>query len=270
MPFIIIGAVLILGAVGLVLGSQAQKRKLAQIKGTQTSTSAELADLAASVAKEIGAGSFNQIAEVKGTVECAEPLESELSRTACIYYSMNVTREYEETYWENDDKGNRRQRIRRGSESVASNTRSVPFFVRDTAGTIAVDPDGASFVAEKVFSQFKQGDFQGGGLQFGRYSFDPGRFAALAGGRRTIGYRFEESAVPIGRTIYVLGEAVDSDGRLRICKPDKKGASFIVSLKSEEQLVKGAQSTAKGLTIVAVIAGVLGVAGVVLGILKVI
>jgi hypothetical protein len=265
MAYIIIGVVLLLAAVGMFFGSRSQKKKLGEIKGTETSTAAELADLAASVAKEIGAGSFNQIAEVKGAIECGSPLQSELSGTSCIYYSMSVTREYEETYWEKDANGNKVQRTRRGSESVASNTRSVAFQVRDTTGVIAVDPDGASFVDEKVFSQFQQGEGRGGNLRFGSYSFDPGRFSALASGRRTLGYRLEESAIPVGRPIYILGEAVDSEGRLRIRKPDKKGASFIVSLKNEEQLVKGAQSSSKGLMIAAIVAVVLGIAGIVFG-----
>ena len=269
MTYVIIGGVLLLAAVGLWFGSRSQKKKLGEIRMTQTSTAAELADLAAAVAKDIGAGSFNQISEVKGTIECAEPLTSELSQTRCVYYSMSVTREYEETYWEKDDKGNRVQRTRRGSESVAGNTRQVTFQVRDSTGTIAVDPQGASIGDEKVFSEFKQGDMRGPGQRFGSFSFDPGSFVS-ATGRRTIGYRFEESAIPLGRPIYVLGEAVDSDGRLRIRKPDKKGASFIVSLKSEEQLVQSARSSAKGLVVAAVIAAVLGVAGIVLGALKVI
>jgi hypothetical protein len=269
MTFIVIGAVLILAAVGMIFGSRAQKRKLGNIKMTQTSTAAELAELAAAVAKDIGAGSFNQVTEVKGTIECADPLVSELSQTRCVYYTMSVNREYEETYWENDDKGNRVQRTRRGSESVASNTRHVSFQVRDATGAIEVDPDGASIVDEKVMSDFKPGDMQGPGFRIGSFNFNPGGFS-LSGGRRTLGYRFEESAVPVGRAIYVLGEAVDSNGRLHVQKPEKKGSSFIVSLKTEEQLVKGATSSAKGLVIAAVIAAVLGAAGIVLGALKVI
>jgi hypothetical protein len=221
------------------------------------------------VGKEIGAGSFNQITEVKGIVECTDPLVSELSQTKCVYYRMSVTREYEETYWETDDKGNRMQRTRRGSESVAGNTRSVPFLVRDASGAIAVEPDGASFVDEKVFSQFEQGSERGPARRFGSFTFDPGFFPQTSG-RRTLGYRLEESAIPLGRTIYVLGEAVDSDGRLRVRKPDAKGASFIVSLKTEEQLVQGARSAARGLKIAALIAAVVGVAGIVLGALRVI
>jgi len=268
MAFIIIGAVMVLAGAGLYFGSQGQKKKLGEIKGTETSTAAALAELAASVAKEIGAGSFNQIAEVKGTIECDDPLESELSQTRCVHYSMQVTREYEETYWETDDKGNRQQKTRRGSEAMANNTRSVAFFVRDGTGRIEVDPSGASLDTEKVFSEFRPGENQAGGLRFGRYSFNPATFATLAGGRRTLGYKFEESALPLGRPVYVLGEAVDNDGRLRIHKPGQKGASFIVSLKSEEQLLKGAQSSAKGMAIAAAIVAVLGLAGIVAGIVK--
>ena len=267
MAFIIAGVVLVLVALGLVLGSRSQKKKLGEIQSTETSTAVDLADLAAAVAKDIGAGSFNQIAEVKGTIECANPLVSELSETSCVHYSMNVTREYEETYWEEDSEGHKVQRTRRGSESVASNARSVPFMVRDSTGTIEVDPAGASIVDEKVFSQFQQGEAGGDGFRFGRFSFGSG-FAPLSGGRRTIGYRLEESAVPVGRPIFVLGEAVDSGGRLRIGKPAKKGASFIVSLKSEEQLESGAKALTSGLLIAAVVSAALGVAALILGIVK--
>jgi hypothetical protein len=268
MPFIITGIVLLLAAVGLYLGSRSQKKRLGEMSATQTSSAAELAELAAAVAKDIGPGSFNQIAEVKGRIECSAPLVSELSQTSCVYYSMSVTREYEETYWERDADDHQVQRTRRGSESMSSNVRKVPFLVRDSSGTIEVDPEGAKIFDEKVFSEFQQGEARGDGFRFGGFSFNPSSFAALSGGRRTIGYRFEESAIPVGRDIYVLGEAVDSGGRLRVCKPGTKGASFIVSLKSEEQLAAGAKSTATGLSIAAIVAGVLGVAAALIGILR--
>lgn len=268
MSFIITGIVLILIAAALYFGSASQRKKLGEIKATETSTAADLAALASSVAKDIGPGSFNQIAEAKGAIECASPLVSELSGTACVRYSMSVTREYEETYWEKDDKGEQVRRTRRGTETVASNARSIPFSVRDSSGAIEVDPEGASFVEEKVFSQFRQGEGSGDRFRFGSYDFDPSGFTAFTGGRKTLGYRFEESAVPVGRSVYVLGEAVDSDGRLRIRKPDKKGASFIVSLKSEEQLAAGAQSSARGLFAAAVVSGVIGIGAALFGVFK--
>jgi hypothetical protein len=263
----VIAAVLVLGAAGLFIGSGAQKRKLYQIRATETSTAAGLKELAAAVAKHIGAGSFNQVAEVKGTIECAHPLTAELSETPCVHYTMSVTREYEETYWQTDDKGNRTRQTRRGTESMASNTRSVPFLVRDASGTIEVEPTGAKVVEEKVLSRFEPAGMAGT-IRFGSFSFDAGRFVNT-GDRRTIGYRLEESAIPVGRNIYVLGEAVDSDGRLRIRKPAAKGGAFIVSLKDEEQLVKGARSASIGMTVGGFVAAAAGVVSAVLGVLGV-
>ena len=261
MPFIIAGIVLAVAAIGLSFGARRQRRKLGQMRAAQTAGAAELSELSAAVAKDIGAGSFNQVTEVKGTIECGSPLVSELSQTSCVRYSMSVTREYEESYWERDDKGNQVQRTRRGSESVAANTRSVPFQVRDATGSIEVDPEGASFVDEKVFSRFEQGS----SFRFGGFSLDVGGFMS-PGGRRTIGYRFEESVIPVGRQVYVLGEAVDSGGRLRVRKPGQKGAAFIVSLKSEEELAKGAGRAATAFTVGAVVAALLAAGALVYGI----
>jgi hypothetical protein len=265
MPFIIAGIVLAVAAIGLSFGARRQRRKLGQMRAAQTAGAAELSELSAAVAKDIGAGSFNQVTEVKGTIECGSPLVSELSQTPCVRYSMSVTREYEESYWERDDKGNQVQRTRRGSESVAANARSVPFQVRDATGSIEVDPEGASFVDEKVFSRFEQGG--GTSFRFGGFSLDAGGFMS-PGGRRTIGYRFEESAIPVGRQVYVLGEAVDSGGRLRVARPQAKGAAFIVSLKSEEELAKGAGKAATAFTVGAVVAALLAAGALVYGIVS--
>jgi len=265
---IIIGAILVLGGVGMYFGSQSQKKKLDIIKGTETSTAAALKDIASSVAKDIGAGSFNQIVEVKGKIECDQPLASELSQTPCVHYSMKIDREWEETYWDTDSEGHRTQKTRRGSDNVSSNTRSIPFLVRDATGTIKVDPTGASIDSEKVFSRFDPGEISGGSIRIGRFALNLAS-NLMGGGRRTLGYRYEESAVPLGRDIYVLGEAVDSSGELRIQNPSQKGGKFIVSLKSEEQLVKSAGSATRGLMIGGCVAAALGVVLVILGALGV-
>lgn len=259
----IVGVVLVLAAAGLLLAAGAQKRKLDLMTGTQTTTAAELKGLAESVAKDIGAGSFAETAEVKGTIRCDHPLTSELTNTPCVYYEMKVTREYEETYWDTDSKGNRTQRHRRGSETVSQNTRGCPFDVEDATGRIAVDPTGAAITAEKVYDRFEQGEPRGTALSIGRWTLNLASIA-LGSGRRTLGYKYEEKLVPLGRPIYVLGEAADSGGQLVIRKPTKKGTAFIVSLKSEEELTKSATGANKGLTIGA---GVLAVAGVVIGVL---
>jgi hypothetical protein len=265
MLFLVIGVVLILGAVGLFIASCAQTRRRAQIQSTETSTSRQLAERAAGAG---GPGSFRQAAEVKGTIECADPLVSELSGTSCIAYTMEVTREYEEQYWHNDQNGNKVQGTRRGTDRVAHAARRVAFAVRDAAGSIAVDPDGAKLVDEEVFSQYRPGDGFGPSFQVGNGSFSLSTFAALGAGRRTIGYRFVERAIPVGRAVYVLGEATDEGGALRVRKPAALGLSFLVSLKSEEQLLQSTGRAAVGLLAGAAVAVAAGAAGVVYGIIR--
>jgi hypothetical protein len=237
-----------------------QGKKALDMLATETSTSADLEQLAADIAKEIGSGSLNQTAEVKGLVECPSPLKAEMSGTDCVWYRSTVTREYEESYTEKDSNGNTRTATRRGSETVSSNERRLPFLVRDSTGTIDVDPEGATMDGERVLSKFEQGD-RGANIRIGSFSMNIG---AIGSGRRTLGYKLEEWAIPTGQNIYVLGEARDDGGRLRIGKPGSKGGRFLISLKSEEQLVKAAQS---GSRILGVLSAVSGVAAVVVLIL---
>lgn len=237
-----------------------QGKKALDMQAIETSTSADLARLAADIAAEIGAGSLNQPAEIKGATECQSPLTAEMSGTDCIWYRSTVTREYEESYTEKDTNGNTRNATRRGSEILSSNERRLPFMVRDSTGAIEVDPEGATMDGEQVLSRFEQGE-RSAGINIGGFSISLG---ALASGRRTIGYKLEEWAIPTGRNIYVLGEARDDGGRLRIGKPGTKDGRFLISLKSEEQLVKAAKTGSKVLGVLSAVSGVAAVVVLVL------
>jgi hypothetical protein len=58
----------------------------------------------------------------------------------------------------------------------------------------------------------------------------------------------------------VLGEAMDAGGALAVRKPAKKDARFLISVRSEEELVRKAGSAVKGLSIAAAVCLVVGVA----------
>lgn len=225
----------------LFLIGRGKGNKALDIASTETTMAEELIDLAAQVGKEIGPGSFTRPAELKGTVECDQPLRSEMSGTSCAWYRSTVTREYEETYTERDSDGRSRTATRRGSETVSSNERRVPFFVRDPSGRMEVDPEGAALDGERVVSRFEQGE-RGTSISFGGFTVSLG---GIGQGRRTVGYKLEEWVLALGKTVYVLGEARDDGGRLRVAKPGKKGGRFIISLKTEEQLLKSAKTGAR-------------------------
>jgi hypothetical protein len=247
-------------AVILFFVGRSQGSKALDIASTETSTAAGLATEASDVAKEIGAGSFTKVAELKGLVECGRPLTAEMSGTECVWYRSTVTREYEESYTERDSDGKTRTGTRRGSENVSTNERRTPFMVRDDTGAVEVDPEGAPVEGVKVLSKFEQGD-RGPSISIGSFKLSLG---ALGGGRRTIGYRLEESALPLGARVYVLGEARDDGGALRVAKPAAKGGRFIITVKSEEQLLKSAKTGSKVSGIIAVVLAVAAVVSLVL------
>ena len=247
------GALLVLAAVFFFV-SRGQAAKALDIGSTQTSTAASLADLAAKIAKEIGPGSFSEYPEVKGRSVAEAPLRAEYSGTECVWYECVATREYEEEYWEEDSEGHRQRKTRHGSEEVSRIVRNPPFQVEDATGRIEVRPEGAAVEPEKSFSRFEPGAGSGS-IRVGSFSLDLGAFLhAAAGGRRTLGYRFEERCIPAGRELYVLGQASDSGGSLAIRKPDEKGKRFIVSLRSEEAILAGAKKGSVGFRIAAGVA----------------
>ena len=76
--------------------------------------------------------------------------------------------------------------------------------------------------------------------------------------RRTLGYRYEEEAIWVGSPIYVLGEATDWQGELRLLRPHDDG-EFIVSVKSEEELTRQGKQSMIGLLIGAIACAVIGI-----------
>jgi len=252
------------GAVALFFVSKNQRAKAYDMQSTETSKAAELETLAKDITKEIGSGSFARQVELKGKIECATPLTAEMSGAACVHFRSTVHREYEETYTETDKDGHKRTGTRRGSEQVSSNERFTRFALRDDSGTVEVDPTGAALDEEKIFSRFEAAQSQTGSISFGSFRLDLGMFAGLGSGRRTIGYKLEEWALPLGKQVYLLGEASDSEGHVVVRKPTEKGKRFILSLKSEEEIVKSASGLATGLIIAA---AVLAVGAIVLGLL---
>lgn len=256
----IFGILLIVLAIVLAGVYLSDKRKLAQMEATETSSAEFLKSLATSMADGVGAGSLRYLSEIKGKTVCPAPLLSELAGVYCVYYSMNVDREYEETYYEEDSNGNRQQKTRTGFDNVASNKRTMPFYVEDATGQIKVNPDGAEIISEKVYSRFepdmqKNADF----LKTGDMNIDlPASFHN--GDRRTTGYRYNEEALEVGRDVYVLGEVTDRELELCVVAPLDKGKKFIISSKGEEALMREGKNSMNLSLIGAILCGVIGMA----------
>lgn len=263
MALLIIGLLLVaVGGLLLYLRSRAQGR-LVEIGFTETVTTQEVRELHGQIAAELGPGGFSQIVELKGKLRCAAPLTAELSGQPCAYYTMSVEERYEETYQEQDGQGGTRTATRNGSTIVASNSQSAFFQLHDATGEITVNPTGAEIHPRQVVSRFEPCT-GGPSVTVGGFTLQVG---VGLGGKRVQGYHYTESILPLDSQLYLLGEATDTSGELTVQKPREK-KPFIISLKTEEELVRGAQGSMRWYLYGAIAAFVIGAVFIVIKILR--
>ena len=261
--FIISG---ITGLIGIVLWfvRGASLKKLQQIVDTPTSTVKQLEDrLHHSKGREANK-TYREHAEIKGKIVCEKPLVGELSKQECVYFDTKVTHEYEEYYEEKDAEGNTTKKSRRKSDVMTKDTRRTPFYLEDETGKILVDSDGANVDALQVVNKMEKHP-QNNNLAMGNLVLNLTNVVMGNKMNRTIGYRMQEKILPIDRKIYILGEVRDEDGQLVVKKPTTSGQSFLITTKSEEELVRSKQSTAKWTGIISYVFVATAVAFLVLG-----
>jgi hypothetical protein len=179
-------------------------------------------------------GVFIGLVELKGTVQCGQPLVSYLAGTPCVYYSYDIEERWSRlvTETESDGKGGTRTVTRQESGWITVDQRleSTPFYVQDDTGSLLVRPEGARIEALGVFAQTCS-------------AFDPlyyGKGPAIAVPDSDRVRRFTESAIPLQAPIFILGQARE---RPDIVAPeiaaDPKAGDYLISVRTQEEVSRG-------------------------------
>ncbi|MGJ3249152.1 MAG: E3 ubiquitin ligase family protein [Elainellaceae cyanobacterium] len=236
---------IVLLGIGLVLFfvQRSQRARSLGIKSARAATIAELAQMADEIAAEIGRGNWREYVGLRGTITCDRPLISELKQEPCVYYTMTVRRDYEETVIRKDSEGRSRREVQRGSEIVASNKRSIPFQLQDATGTITVNPEGAHIDSVDILNDFRPDQLSSRSLSYGNFSITVNT-PITQGDRHTLGYRYSEAVLPVGRTVFVLAELSDEFGERMLQKPTQARQPFLISLKAPNELATHADRAA--------------------------
>lgn len=256
-PLIVITLLVAAAAYGFSWWARRVAARAQALAATPSVPLKQLAEEVASVAQELGPGSYRQEVKTRGKVLCDAPLTSELSHTPCVSYQFSVTREFEEVLWEKDAEGHTVQRVSRRSEVVASNEVSVPFWLDDGSSRIEVQPDQARIERVKTHASFQPvGVVQGVGSFLLTLSHPGG----------TLGYRYEEYCLPVDTEVTVVAEANDVGGHLALRRPESAASPFLVTTKSFQDLARSQRNTVAllrgisfGLTALAVLIFLVGV-----------
>lgn len=246
------GVLLVLGVI-LIFVHVRSKRRAGYLIAARPSKAGELAKTAGTVAAEIEGGDFRHFASLYGRSVCPSPLISPLGERPCLYYSMTITRRYEEDYYTKDNEGRRVRRTRTGSQVMSSETDDTPFDLDDSTGSIDVNPRDADYdgLVETV-DRFEPGHAGHSQLRMGRWSLSVG----IGGERRTLGYHYAEKVLPVGQALTVVAEVSDATGALVL---GVGGPVFIVSTRTKKEIIGSAEKVAR---ITAAISGICVLGGI--------
>jgi hypothetical protein len=260
----IVGIILLLVAAGAAVYARSRQNVARQSTATDTLTCDELVKLATSVGEEVGGGSFSQRVEVAGkTVAGADgPVEGPHSQTKAVWYRGQVTHRYWTMERRETDGKTSWDRVEH-TETVSDLTSEIPFLVDDATGAqVVVDPRGADVdEPEQTVDRFEPGtgNRSGGGF------LDSILTSALRSGDRTgtIGFGYHEWVIRPGAQVYVHGVASDATGRVGFAKPAK--GRYMISTRTEEEIVGEALKHAKWAKIAAIALAAIGVVLIVAG-----
>lgn len=259
--FLIGGGIALVIAIITFFVSKSKQKKLFSIQVAEKASCGEIKKTSQEVAKEIGAGSFNQYSKIYGKVTTPTPLTSPFSEKPCVYYASTVYRKYESVETYTDENGKERQRRITGEEIVSSEKDQIPFMLNDGTGEIEVSTQGV--VREDLVQALNRFVPGAGGrsLSLGRFSFNLPAFGAAS---QTLGYRYQEYIFPVNRNALVIGNITDNSGNLRFEKPEDKDYKFLLTTKSEDEYIS---TTKKGIKVTKILSAVFLAATAVLAIL---
>ena len=255
LPFIL-GGILIIG--GGILGfivPRKMKNKNIEIKFLKTIPLGELKEILTGNA-EAGLEGYRHYSELKGKAGSDDPQKTPYSNKEVAYYSASLYQVYEETETYRDTKGVTRRRVKK-SQSLISNQKSSNLItLKDPASGDKVYIDAAQsglrLETHKTFNKFEPSN------NARKYSFlENLKFGAL--GSRTLGFKMVENTIQLGQSLYVLGEALLEGKKINILRPRDSKKPFIVSVRSEDDIVK---SNNKNANIALVFAALLALAGI--------
>jgi hypothetical protein len=258
---LIAGIVLLLVAVGAFLFARHQRGKARTATATETMSCGDIARLSDGVASEVGAGDFTQRCEAVGAAQAGPHglVDAPESKLDAVWVRTKVVHKYWEMVETRTDGRTTRTRQER-EETVSENESTTPFALGDDTGSVLIHPEGADIDRpEQVVDRFDQ-------RSTAERAGDGFVSALLRSGQDsgTLGFQHQEWIIRPGTELYVQGEVADRTGALVFARPRDKG-DFVISTRSEEEIVAGAERNAKLALGGAVVAAVLGVILVIAG-----
>lgn len=256
---LIIGALLIAFGVYMAFFQRKQHANhMLEIQAQETKTIPEVREALEDMAPIDP--NYREMVEVKGIAQSDQPVTAPYSGEKVAFYIAKTVQVSETTETYTDSNGNRRTRTRKHSDTMSEEESSAALLLKDQEGNeIVIETNGTSkkLDLQKSFDRFDNNYVPYNNRPYSRYQ---NYTIASRGNSRILGYKKTEEVFRLNAPLYALGEAYMQDGRIYLGPPKAADMPFIVTSKSEEQLIKEKKSSKK-------IALFGGIAAIVVGII---
>ena len=268
--YIVIGLICIAIGVYLVFfGRRKASSDLLEIQFQQTKTVAEAKEAVEAMADVDP--NYREMVELKGTTFCENPPTAPFSKKKVAFYVAETYKVSEETFREKDSNGNERMRTVKHEDKLSEEESGENLILRDNNGdSVIIETNGVSgkLDLQKTLdrfqneSQYRNDFYMNPNRRFREFNVNGGA------GYRLLGYKQVEKTFPLNAPLYALGEVYMNCGQLFLGPPRDSSKPFIVTTKSEEELVKNRKNSALINLLVGIAGFVAGAVFIVMAIVK--
>ena len=250
---------IIVGLVGVIYLYPKTKNHVTEMKFMQTKTISELKDMFNQMDSNGLGNNYREFVELKGNVLSDNLVETPFSTRKVAYCESKVIQVTETKEQYTDSNGNLRTRVNKHENTISNEKTSQYISMVDNSTNedviLEINGTGCNLDIPKTFDRFEPKDNIGNYRFFNSFSWN--RLGA-----ETLGFKMTEKTIEANQSLYVIGEAFKSGDKIHIGKPQDSKKPFIVSTKSEDDLVNSSNRNAMFYLfggIGAVIVGILGI-----------
>lgn len=229
------------------------QNNVTEIKYMQTKTISELIDMFSQMDANGLGNEYREFVELKGTVVSDNLVDTPFSNRKVAYCESKLAQVTQIREQYRDSNGNLQTRIRKHEDTISNEKSSQEISIKDNSSSesivLEINGTGCKLEIPKTFDRFEPKN----NLRNYRYfnSFSWNRFGA-----ETLGVKMVEETIEANQNLYVIGEAFKVGNTLHIGKPLDGKKPFIITTKSEEDLVNSSNQKA----IFALIGGIIAIA----------
>ncbi len=226
-----------------------------EIKYLQTKTISELKDMFTQMDENGLGNEYREFVELKGKIVSNTLYETPFSNRKVAYCNSKLSQVVEIRQQYRDSNGNMQTRIDK-KENVISNEKTCQdISIVDSSSTddvvLEINGVGCNLDIPKTFDRFEPKGRLGNYRYFDSFSWS--RF-----GGETLGFKMIEETIEANQNLYVIGEAFKVGNKIHIGKPLDSKKPFIVTTKSEEDLINSSNQKSLFLLIGGIVAILFG------------